>query len=144
MNTAVSEITHICEIYKKSVYEKDYMALSNIYHEGIKAFDLWGKGIYESKIDWSNNLKTWLTSLKNEKVKVSFESLKVEANEMVGFAHALVTYRAMDENNVEQRKMKNRLSWGLVKVENNWLIAHQHTSVPIEFETTKAIFFPQA
>ena len=143
MITTELEVTRICELYESYVYNKDYVALSNLYHESFYAFDLWGDGKYESKTDWDDNLKGWLTSLKNEKVKVNFESLKVEANESVGFAHALVTYRALDENNIELRKMKNRLSWGLIKVENKWLIAHQHTSVPIDTESTKAIFYPQ-
>lgn len=142
MNTVESEIIHLCTIYENSVFKKDYVALSNIYHESIKAFDLWGNGMYENKVDWSENLKNWLTSLGTEKVQVAFESVKIQTNEMLGFAHALVTYKAVDENNTELRKMKNRLSWGLIKVENKWLIAHQHTSVPIEFETTKAIFYP--
>lgn len=143
MNAIESEITRICELYQDFVYNKDYVALANLYHENMQAFDLWGNGIYENKTDWSNNLKNWLTSLNNEKVKVNFESVKIEANGTLGFAHALVTYRAIDENNVELRKMKNRLSWGLIKIGNEWLIAHQHTSVPIEFETTKAIFYPK-
>src|SRR6478752_3720391 len=81
MNTIESEITRICKIYESCVYEKDYMTLSNMYHESILAFDLWGKGVYETKADWTNNLKHWLTSLKNERVKVNFESVKIEANE---------------------------------------------------------------
>lgn len=145
MSTAESAIANLCTTYEDCVYRKDYEALSNIYHESILAFDLWGKGIYETKADWSNSIKGWLTSLpENEKVKVDIELLKVEANENAGFAYGFVTYRAIDDDGIEFRKMKNRLSWGLVKVGSNWLIAHQHTSVPIEFETTKAIFYPQS
>lgn len=143
MDAHKTEIARLCNTYQNCVYKKDYAALSDIYHDSIHAFDLWGKGMYEGKTDWSNNLKGWLTSLNDEKVEVTFESVDIQANETLGFVHALITYRAVDTNNVELRKMKNRLSWGLVKVDDCWLIAHQHTSVPIEFETTKAIFFTQ-
>lgn len=145
MSVAESEITRLCTIYEESVYNKNYEALSDIYHENILAFDLWGNGMYKGKADWANSIKGWLTSLPgNERVKASFELLKVEANETLGFAYGFVTYKAIDENNNELRKMKNRFSWGLVKAGNDWLIAHQHTSVPIEFENTKAIFYPLA
>jgi ketosteroid isomerase-like protein len=142
MNTTESEIVGLCKIYKDCVYRKDYAALLNIYHQDILAFDLWGDGMYEGKTDWSNSMKDWLSSLpENEKVEVSFELLNVEINEAVGFAYGFVIYTAIDQNNTELRKMKNRFSWGLVKPDNSWLISHQHTSVPIEFETTKAIFW---
>ena len=144
MSGIAAEVAQLCEIYKECVYKKDYLALAEIYHESIQVFDLWNGGMFERKVDWSDNLKNWLTSLKDERVQVSFESIKIETSEAVGFAHGLVTYRAVDQNNIELRKMKNRFSWGLVKVDDNWLIAHQHTSVPIEFETTKAIFYPRA
>ena len=144
MNSVEQEVAQLCETYKTCVYKKDYLALSDIYHESIQVFDLWNGGMYESKAEWEDNLRNWLTSLKNEKVEVSFESIKIEANEAVGFAHGFVTYRALDDSNLELRKMKNRFSWGLIKVDGNWLVAHQHTSVPIDFETTKAIFFPDA
>lgn len=143
MNTIESNIAHICEQYKSYVFNKDYVALSDLYHEDIHAFDLWGKGMYEGKADWSVSMKGWLTSLNNEKVKVSFESVNIKADDTIAFAHGLITYRAIDEHDVELRKMKNRFSWGLVNVSGRWLITHQHTSVPIEFETTKAIFYPQ-
>lgn len=142
MSSGEEKVAHLCSVYEGCVYRKDYASLSSIYHDSILAFDLWDKGIYETKADWSNSMRDWLTSLpENEKVEVSFELLKAELNGEVGFAYGFVTYRAIDQTNTELRKMKNRFSWGLVKVDGNWLIAHQHTSVPIDLKDTKAIFF---
>lgn len=144
MNSAEADIAQLCDVYTHCVFNKDYQGLSAIYHEGILAFDLWGKGVYDNKRDWADNLKNWLTSLNTERVMVNFEGFTTKASGDIGFAHGFVTFRAIDDSNVELRKMKNRVSWGLVKEGDNWLIAHQHTSVPIDFATTNAIFFPQA
>jgi ketosteroid isomerase-like protein len=141
MSVSTSELAGLCEMYEDSVYQKNYLALASIYHENILAFDLWEGGMYEGRANWSKSIKNWLTSLpENERVEAKVELLKAETAGGLGFAYGCVTYRAIDENKVELRKMKNRLTWGVVKINGNWLIAHQHTSVPIEFETTKAIF----
>lgn len=67
--------------------------------------------------------------------------LVVEENLNLAFVHCDVTFAAHDiESEEKLRQTTNRFTFGLRKVNDSWLITHEHSSLPINMETGKGIF----
>jgi ketosteroid isomerase-like protein len=93
---------------------------------------MWGKGFVVGLNEWSANIKGWLTSLKDERVRVGFEMIEVNEGDDIGFASAIVQFEAIGPDDNVQRSMKNRMTLGFVKTKGVWKVRHQHTSAPID------------
>jgi ketosteroid isomerase-like protein len=136
------EIRRLFEVYKESVFQKDPIRLAGIYDEGIIVFDMWSKFRVSGKGEWAEEIRSWLSSLGDERVVVEFSEIESMRDEVIAFASAFVSFKAVAADGSELRSMKNRLTWNIAKRGEDWLIVHQHTSAPIDSATTKAIFNP--
>jgi ketosteroid isomerase-like protein len=55
----------------------------------------------------------------------------------VAVAHAFVTFKGLSAEGKELRTMHNRLTWALKQTGEVWKIVHEHTSAPVNYETSK-------
>jgi SnoaL-like domain len=51
-----------------------------------------------------------------------------------------IKFTAQSAEGAELRSLTSRSTWILEFSEHQWKIVHQHTSAPIDFKTTKALF----
>ena len=132
-------ITGIVAAYSKAVYAKDAAALIRLYHADVRVFDAWGIWSYEGAPAWQRAVEAWFTSLRDERVKVTFEELKTSTSQDSAVLSAIIGYTAVDAQGAQLRAMHNRLTWAL-KVSGHVLrIVHEHTSAPLGFDDQKAI-----
>ena len=132
----MKRIRDFFEYYQKFAFDKDIPGMTNLYDGNILIFDMWGKGFSTGISEWSSTITNWLTSLKDEKVEVDFEHIDIQEDEHVGFASAIIQYKAIAPDGAVLRSMKNRISLGFVKNEGFWKVRHQHTSAPIDSNLT--------
>lgn len=125
--------------YAAAVWAKDPARLAAIYAPDIRVFDTWGVWSHDGREAWRRSLEGWLGSLGEDSVKVQFDDVRLAHHGETGSVTAFVTYSAVDAAGRVLRSMQNRLSWFLIKAAARWVIAHEHTSVPISFENQKAI-----
>ena len=118
-------------IYKQSAWDKDTKSMIALYHDNVVIFDMWDQGYQTGLTEWSNVIKNWLGSLGDEKVNVIFEMTEIHESNDAGFGSALITYQAISTSNTILRSMKNRVTLGFIKQEDEWKVVHQHTSAPI-------------
>jgi ketosteroid isomerase-like protein len=72
---------------------------------------------------------------------VDFNDLVVEENSYLAFVHCAVTFAAHQEKTGKKlRQTTNRFTYGIKIVNESWVIAHEHSSLPINMETGKGIF----
>ncbi len=133
MKNNIEQITDFFFLYKYFVWEKDIENMINLYDHNVLVFDMWNKGHCEGLIEWANIIKQWLDSLKDERVNVTFEMIKIQSGENVSFASSIITYQAISANNKVIRSMKNRITLGFTKTGDLWRVTHQHTSAPIDY-----------
>jgi ketosteroid isomerase-like protein len=57
----------------------------------------------------------------------------------VAIVHAFVTYRGLSAEGSELRAMHNRLTWALIRKDGVWKVVHEHTSAPVDFETSMVV-----
>ena len=136
------DIKKVLETYKKAVWEQDKDLFLSIYSEHVQVFDAWGRWEYNGLDEWSAMPQTWFDDLASEsvKVRVDFSHLRVVAGEDTGFVYADASYTAVDAAGNDLRSMPNRLSAGLSKRGGAWKIVHEHTSLPLDFESGKPVF----
>lgn len=118
-------------IYKQTAWNKDIDGMIALYDDEVLIYDMWAKGYQTGLVEWSGEIKDWLSSLGEEKVNVIFEMITIHESGDVGFASALVSYQAIAPDGNILRSMKNRITVGFQKKNTGWKVIHQHTSAPI-------------
>lgn len=139
MSDVESEITRILESYKSAVLAADINAFMRLYDPGVRVFDTWGAWSYEGAQAWQRAVEGWFTSLRTEKVRVTFDEVQTVAEPDFAIVSAIVTYSGISSQGEALRAMQNRISWGLKRSGHVLRIVHEHTSAPVGFEDSKAI-----
>lgn len=137
------EVQDVLDIYKIAIYERDVEKFLSIYAPEIHNYDCWGNWEYEGISTWEKNVVEWFKGLKDESILllVDFKELVIEESSNIAFVHCAVNYTAHHEETGERlRQMTNRFTYGLKKVNDSWMIVHEHSSLPINMETGKGIF----
>jgi uncharacterized protein (TIGR02246 family) len=125
--------------YAAAILAKAPARVAALYAPDTRVFDAWGVWSYDGRDVWARNLDAWLGSLGSEGVRVQFDDLRLMENAEIGSVSAIVTYSAVDAAGNILHSMQNRLSWILTKIGGRWVVAHEHTSAPTDFESQKAI-----
>ena len=132
-------IAQVVETCKAAVYAKDVDAFMQLYDSSTRVFDTWGVWSYEGAEAWRSAVEGWLTSLGEERVRVTFDDLKAIVTSDLSAVSAIVTYASVSAQGDQLRSMQNRLSWVLRNTGHVPRIVHEHTSAPAGFEDMKVI-----
>ena len=132
-------LQQILENYKAAVLAKDAKALLRLYDPKLTVFDCWGVWSYEGAPAWQLAVEAWFASLGSEKVRVTFEDVQISGTREFALLTAVVAYAGQSAQGEPLRAMQNRLSWVLKTSGHVLRIVHEHTSMPVGFEDTKAI-----
>ncbi|ODG92718.1 hypothetical protein BED47_18760 [Gottfriedia luciferensis] len=137
------KVQDVLENYKSAVYEKDVERFINMYAPDIHIYDCWENWECKGISSWKEDVEDWFNGLRVDGVllKVDFNDLLVDENSNLAFLHCAVTFAAHHEESGEKlRQITNRFTYGLKKVNESWVIVHQHSSLPIDMETGKGSF----
>ena len=138
--TERESIEKLLDAYIAAVRAKDVDAFVALFDEEVRVFDMWGRWSYDGAGEWREMASEWFGSLGSEQVAVDFRDVQTIAGEGVAAASAFVTFKALSADGDELRAMNNRLTWVLRKTDDGaWKVVHEHTSAPIDFETSKVI-----
>jgi uncharacterized protein (TIGR02246 family) len=132
-------ILGLLDDYRAAVYAKDVDAFIVLYHQDVRVFDMWGKWSYEGVEAWRGMVADWFGTLGTERVIVAFDDVQTIVSQDVAVAHAFVTYKSVSAEGNELRAMRNRLTWALKHLHGSWRVIHEHTSAPVDFETSKVL-----
>ena len=132
-------ILQIFDTYKAAVNAKDVDAFVSLYDQDVVVFDMWGEWSYQGIEAWRRMVIDWFGSLGNERVMVEFNNAQVITEHSIAIAHAFVTFKGVSAEGEMLRAMHNRFTWVLKNREGRWKILHEHSSAPIDFETSKVI-----
>jgi uncharacterized protein (TIGR02246 family) len=127
------------EAYKAAVATKDVDAFVGLYHPKVRIFDSWMKWSYEGLVAWKQMVTQWFDSLGTDHDVVRFDDTQIHLGDDLAIVHTFIRFTAVSPEGKELRSMNERLTWTLKNEGGSWSILHQHTSVPINFETMTAI-----
>ena len=135
MTSGITKVQDVLENYKSAVYEKDVEKFLSTYAEDVHIYDCWGNWESKGISLWRDNVKEWFNGLNEDGylLKVDFNDVSIQENTNIAFVHCAVTFAAFKNNTEDtQRKMTNRFTFGLKKVNDSWLITHEHSSLQRE------------
>lgn len=132
-------IARVLNTYTAAVFNKDVQAFMRLYDPAVRVFDTWGVWTYEGAPAWQRAVEGWLTSLGTERVKVSFDDIRIAGGPELATVSAIVTYAGLSAEGAAPRAMQNRISWVLRTSGHVLRIVHEHTSAPIGFTDMKAM-----
>lgn len=139
MNELEKPIIQVLDSYKAAVTKKDVDAFIALYDQDVCVFDMWGEWSYKGIEAWRKMVTDWFGSLGAERVIVDFNGVQTILGNDIAIAHAFVIYKGVSADSDELRSMQNRLTWALKHKDGIWKIVHEHTSAPVNFETSKVI-----
>jgi uncharacterized protein (TIGR02246 family) len=133
-------IEELLESYRSAVHAKDADAFLALYDPNVRVFDMWGRWSYDGIDEWRQMVTGWFGSLGNERVAVDLHQVHTITGDDLAAAHVFVTFRGLSPEGKELRAMDNRLTWVLRKTGvDRWKVVHEHSSAPIEFDTTRPV-----
>jgi len=139
MNTYEQPIWQVLDAYKTAVNAKDVDTFVSLYAQDVVVFDMWGEWAYKGVEAWRKMVAEWFGSLGSERVVVEANSVQVIAESNIAIIHAFVIFKGVSAEGEELRAMQNRFTWILQNREGGWKILHEHSSAPLDFETSKVI-----
>ena len=134
------EFQVILDNYSRFVRYKDYEGFIGQYAPNLINYDLWQAATYNTMLSWQTNIKKWFDGLGDEYVTVTFRDITVYESTNTAFLHGIISFQGHSKEGNVLRAMDNRLSWGLIYLENGWKIVHEHTSLPIDTVTMHPVF----
>lgn len=143
MTKGFLKVQDVLENYRTAIYEKDVEKFLSMYAPNVHIYDCWGNWESKGISSWKENVVDWFNGLSEDGIllNVEFNDLVVEEDSDLAFVHCAVTFAAYQEDSGEKlRQITNRFTYGLKKVNGSWVIAHEHSSLPISIETGKGIF----
>ncbi|MEJ3404748.1 nuclear transport factor 2 family protein [Rathayibacter sp. YIM 133350] len=133
-------VSHLIQEYRRAVGAKDAAALLALYEPGTRVFDLWVAWQFDGSDAWRGSLEDWFGSLdEDERVVVTVDDVRTIASDQLIAASAFISYASQQADGDPDHAMANRLTWVLRPHGDAWLIAHEHTSAPIDGDTLKVI-----
>jgi len=140
VNGVDSAVRSVLDGYRAAVFAQDVDAFVALYDAELQVFDMWGQWSHRGLAAWRTMGAQWFGSLGTERVVVDFSDVHTIVSPELAVAHAFVTYTAIDVGGAKLRSLDNRMTLALKPRGGAWKIVHEHSSSPIDFETTKAIF----
>lgn len=133
-------IWQVLDAYKAAVKAKDVEAFVSLYDQDVIIFDTWSEWSYQGVEAWRQMVVDWFGSLGSELVIVEANDVQLNAENNLATIHAFFSFKAVSTEGKELRSMQNRSTWVLQNKNGNWKISHEHSSLPVDFETFKGIF----
>jgi ketosteroid isomerase-like protein len=121
----------------KALHDKDINALLSNHAPDILSFDVINPLQYVGADTVRERAEKWFSSFQSS-IGYEIRDLSITIGETVAFCHYLyhVSGTLIDGGNVE---MWVRATVCFSKIDNKWVIMHEHQSVPFDSETGKAL-----
>lgn len=127
----------LLQAYADAVHARDAEALLALYHPHVTVYDMWEHWLYDGQQQWRGMVESWFASLGDERVQVTFDDVRSTVTPDLALVHAFATYAGLSASGERLRAMNNRITLTLTRSGDGWLILHEHSSAPAEFNSGK-------
>ncbi|CAM5785941.1 YybH family protein [Rhizobacter fulvus] len=139
MSDTEKQVQRALDTYQSAVLAKNVETFMHLYDPDVRVFDTWGIWSYEGAAAWRVAVEGWFSSLGDERVRVTFQDVKIAGEQGFASMSAVVTYAGVSADGRALKEMQNRITWVLQASGHVLRIIHEHTSAPVGFEDAKAI-----
>ena len=139
MSDTEKQVLRALDTYQSAVLAKNAETLMHLYDADVRVFDTWGVWVYEGAAAWRVAIEGWFASLGTGTVLVGFDDVKILGSQGFAAMTAIVSYAGVSAQGDALGAMQNRISWVMKTSGHVLRIVHEHTSVPVGFEDSKAM-----
>lgn len=130
------QLRQLIDSFMMAIQKKDLNKIMFFYAPDVVAFDMMAPLRHAGAVAWR---QVWQAALPMMEGNITSEmrDLSVDVGQNVAVCHALLNMRLTGERQDHDTWM--RWTAGFHKVNGRWLITHEHTSVPADMESGKAL-----
>lgn len=134
----ISQIRKRLDTWTQALHPKDINALMAHYAPDVITFDLRPPLQVQGVDAYRKNFEAWFASVQGP-IDYEIRDLRVTMNDDVAFCHSLSHVKSTKTTG-EKSDYWVRVTTGLQKRNGQWMIIHEHVSMPFNMETMKATF----
>jgi uncharacterized protein (TIGR02246 family) len=142
----MTETSHIAtdmlERYRAAVRAKDVDAFAALYDSDLRVFDAWATWSYEGQPAWRDMASGCFSSDGGTTLDVDFSEVKTRETAEMLVVSAIATYSGVGPAGEEMPRVSNRFTWVIAAEKVSWRIVHEHSSIPLVFDTRVAVAHP--
>lgn len=135
----MSDPRQLVDRYCHAVTSLDPEALATIYAPGVRVFDLLLPVQLRGREEWRRQADYWF-GMSNDTTTASASEVEVRQTAEMALLTMLMEYS--HEEDGERLTVLNRLTWVAVPHGEEWLIVHEHPSVPLAPDDMTPVFGP--
>ena len=135
MSTA--QIRERLDAWTKALHAKDLDALMALYAPDTITFDLMPPSQVDSAERYRKNFERWFAAMPGP-IDYEMNDLRITTGDDVAFCHSLGHVKATRANG-EKADYWVRVTVGFQKRHGQWLVIHDHVSMPIDMQSQKAV-----
>jgi uncharacterized protein (TIGR02246 family) len=132
-----TQIRERLDAWTKALHAKDLNALMALYAPDVVTFDLMPPHQVPDAAHYRRNFEHWFAGMPGP-IDYEIHDLRTTTGADVAFCHCLGHVTATRANG-EKADYWVRATVGFQKRNGQWLMLHDHVSMPIDMETTKAV-----
>jgi len=137
--TNEAEIRDLYNRWAKAFQSHDLDGIMAVYAPGdsVVAYDIGAPLQYRGKVAYRKDYEEFLAQYDGP-IEVEYRDMRILSDGNVGFIHALERLSGKLKDG-QKSDIWVRATSGLQKINGRWFIVHDHVSVPMDFQTGKAL-----
>lgn len=132
-----AQIREHLENWIRALHAKDLDALLTLYAPDAVAFDLMPPHRVPDAAHYRKNFERWFAAMPGP-IEYEVHDSTITASDTVAFSHSLSHVRATRANG-EKTDYWVRVTVGFEKRNGQWLVTHDHVSMPFDMHTGKVV-----
>ncbi|WP_431263937.1 YybH family protein [Roseateles chitinivorans] len=125
--------------YAAAVLDRDLPRFLDLYTPDTQVFDSWDRWDYAGRDDWGGMIAAWFGGIQDVRVRVTSKDVKTWHDAQMAGGSATLAFAALDADGQPLRATENRLTVLLRNDGGTWRAVHQHTSVPVDFQSKQVV-----
>ena len=125
------------EKWTQALHAKDLDALMALYAPDAIAFDLMPPHQVPDAAHYRKNFERWFAAMPGP-IEYAIHDLRITTSETIAFCHSLGNVTATTADGARTDYWV-RVTVGFQKRSGQWLVTHDHVSMPLDMQTRKAV-----
>lgn len=142
MTAAETVLATLLDRYALAVRAKDLAAFTRLYADEVVVFDPFDSWTISGLANWRASTAVWFAALGEQPIAVTHSQVRAQRHGDLLAGHAWLAYSSPAHAGRIPRTVGNRCTLVARQQGDDWLIVHEHNSLPIRMDPLQPMFAP--